>query len=150
MEVLEGRLAEHVETILCSLRGDEARAVEPPAPGDRAAGCRITSCVHVSGTWQGAVTAECGYGMAVAVAAAMFELEPDELSEDEVRDAFGEVANLLAGQFKLDLPDGCALSLPTVTKGEDYLVNVPGSKLVQRTCVRQAGECLTASVFERK
>jgi chemotaxis protein CheX len=88
--------------------------------------------------------------MAVAIAAAMFEMEPDELSEDEVRDAFGEVANLLAGQFKLDLPEGCALSLPTVTKGEDYLVNVPGSNLVQRACACQAGECMTVSVFERK
>lgn len=150
MEVLEGRLAEQVGTVLCSLRGDEVQAVETPAPGAPCTGCRITSCVHVSGTWQGAVAAECSYGMAVAIAAAMFEMEPDELSEDEVRDAFGEVANLLAGQFKLDLPEGCALSLPTVTKGEDYLVNVPGSNLVQRACARQAGECMTVSVFERK
>ena len=148
MEVLESRLLEQVETVLNSLREDEVTALDEPEYGDRETEYRITSCVHVSGNWKGAVAAECAYDMAVAIAAAMFEMEPDELSEDEVRDAFGEVANLLAGQFKNDLPEGCSLSLPTVTKGMDYLINVPGSNLTQRACARQGGQCMIVSIFE--
>lgn len=150
MEVLESRLMEHVETILYSLREDEVTLLDQPEFGTPDTEYRITSCVHISGNWQGAVAAECSYDMAVAVAAAMFEMEPEELSEDEVRDAFGEVANLLAGQFKLDLPEGCSLSLPTVTKGLDYLINVPGSNLAQQASARQDGQCMIVSIFERR
>ena len=150
MEVLEYNLLAHVETVLCSLREDQVVAMDEPGYGERETECRITSCVHISGTWQGAVAAECSYEMAVAIASAMFEMEPDEMSEDEVRDAFGEVANLLAGQFKTELPEGCSLSLPTVTKGHDYLVNVPGSNLAQRVCARQTEQSMIVSIFERR
>ena len=150
MEVLESRLLEQVETVLCSLREDAVEAVDEPRRDTHGTEHRITGCVHVSGNWDGVVSLECGYGMAVDIAAAMFEMEAEELSEDEVRDALGEVANLLAGQFKADLPEGCNLSLPTVTKGLDYLINVPGSQLAQRVCARQGGQCVIVSVFERR
>lgn len=150
MEVLEGRLLEQVETILTSFREDEITAVDDLDCKGSGTEYRITGCVHISGGWQGAICAECSYEMAVAIAAAMFEMEPEEMSEDEVRDAYGEVANLLAGQLKNDLPEGSSLSLPTVTKGQDYLINVPGSQLAQRVCIRQAGQPMVVSVFERR
>jgi chemotaxis protein CheX len=149
MQVLETRLVEQVETVLSSLREDAVNQVDMPDESTRGTEYWTTACVHISGNWQGVVSAECSYAMAVEVAAAMFMMEPDELSEDEVRDALGEVANLLAGQFKLDLPEGCALSLPTVTKGLDYLINVPGSQLSQRVGVEQGDRCMVVSVFER-
>ncbi|HPF70733.1 MAG TPA: chemotaxis protein CheX [Candidatus Krumholzibacteria bacterium] len=148
MEVLESRLTEQVDTVLASLREDPVSPLDGPDYGNRGTEYWTTACVHISGNWQGVVSAECSYAMAVDIAAAMFMMEPDELSEDEVRDALGEVANLLAGQFKIDLPEGCALSLPTVTKGLDYLINVPGSQLSQRVSVAQAGQCMVVSVFE--
>jgi chemotaxis protein CheX len=48
-----------------------------------------------------------------------------ELKEDdgEVYDAFGEVGNMVAGNFKNKVPglgDGCMLSVPTVVTGSDY------------------------------
>ena len=42
---------------------------------------------------------------------------------NDVEDAFGEIANMVAGNFKNKIPgigDGCMLSVPTVVSGSDY------------------------------
>jgi chemotaxis protein CheX len=47
----------------------------------------------------------------------------------EMCDAFGEVCNMVAGNFKNKVPglgDGCMLSVPTVITGNDY--NLHSSK----------------------
>ncbi len=52
----------------------------------------------------------------------MLGAETDKNSQ-EVRDAFGEICNMVAGNFKnkiSGLGEGCMLSVPTVVTGNDY------------------------------
>jgi chemotaxis protein CheX len=54
----------------------------------------------------------------------MLGTTPGEFSP-EVQDAFGEVGNMVAGNFKnkiSGLGDACMLSVPTVITGTDYSV----------------------------
>ena len=44
-----------------------------------------------------------------------------------VRDAVGEVANMLAGNLKALLPDGALLSVPSVVAGADYSFEIVGA-----------------------
>jgi chemotaxis protein CheX len=86
----------------------------------------VTGLVHVQGGWNGAVMLQCPRPLATALAAAMFR-GGDEPDEEEVRDALGELTNMVAGNVKALLPPPCSISLPTVALGSDYEVSVVGT-----------------------
>lgn len=87
----------------------------------------ITSCVSLAGEWQGSVLVHCNEEAAYALTAALFMLEPHEVTADEVADAIGEVANIIGGNLKGLLPEPTTLSIPAVTSGESYRVKVPNA-----------------------
>ena len=61
------------------------------------------------------------------MASRMLGVEPDKVGAD-LADALGEVANMVAGNFKnkiTGLGDGCMLSVPSVIMGQDYDVHSP-------------------------
>ena len=148
MEAIEDKLYQILDTVLSSLVDGEISVC--PDENVDSLEYRLSSHVTVTGTWEGVITTECSEAKAVELAAAMFEMEGNELAEDDVRDAIGEVANLLAGQYKCELPEGCLLSLPTVTKGTDYLVNVPGGRVVGQLSVKHKEDRVQLVVIERK
>jgi chemotaxis protein CheX len=54
-------------------------------------------------------------------------MEFDSL-DDIVKDAMGEICNMLAGSWKTKVPDlaaNCGLSVPAVITGRDYELHVP-------------------------
>jgi hypothetical protein len=53
---------------------------------------------------------------AARLASAFFGQPPDELADDDVRDALGEVANMVAGQLKSALSPESDIGLPRVTQ----------------------------------
>ena len=70
--------------------------------------------VTISGTWQGAVTLGCSSALARRAAAAMFGKAPAEADAGEIRDALGELTNMIGGNFKTLLKGDCKLSVPNV------------------------------------
>jgi len=54
---------------------------------------------------------------------------PDTFTDD-VRDAMGEIVNMVGGNLKSVLPHGVALSMPSVVQGRSYSLRVCGSNLV--------------------
>ncbi|MFT0847557.1 chemotaxis protein CheX [Actinomycetaceae bacterium L2_0104] len=62
-----------------------------------------------------AVTAERGTCLLLARALMSMELD-EEVSKDDLVDAFGEVANVVGGNIKALIPDPGALSLPRVAE----------------------------------
>jgi chemotaxis protein CheX len=111
---------------------------------------RMTACVHINGSWNGMIYCEADVAKAVELAGAMFQMDTDELAEDEVRDAFGEIANLMAGQYKNELPEGALLTLPIVTKGSDFYINVPGGHLSEMLTVTHGEYPFMVRVIERR
>jgi chemotaxis protein CheX len=110
----------------------------------------LTSCVLISGAWEGAVTVLCGKQLATRLAAQMFALEPEAVSAEEISDGLGEIANMCGGNFKALLPAPSHLSLPAVIDGGDYTLNVPGSRMVHRVGFDCGGEPLVVVVFMRE
>lgn len=92
----------------------------------------VTSCVQIVGDWEGAVTVSCSPGLATKLTCAMFQLEPDELSEDEIRDAMGEIANMIGGNVKGLAPGANTLSLPTVNEGPEDSLSIAKTKVLNR------------------
>ena len=64
--------------------------------GERAS----TTCILISGDWDGAVILQCKTDAARGFVAKMFESTPEELSAGEFDDGLGELANLVGGNFK--------------------------------------------------
>jgi len=110
------------------------RAVEPVSPDDVAeiidGAVKVTACVAITGSWDGAVEIVLPLSAAVRAAADMFGMGEDELDDELVHDAVGELANIAAGNIKGMIPDATKLGLPTVVQGTNYSVSVPGTKIV--------------------
>lgn len=72
--------------------------------------------VCLSGAWDGVVIVECPPPLATALSAAMLGMGEDEVSEMDVADTMGEIANMVGGNLKNSLPDPTLLSLPVVAQ----------------------------------
>lgn len=89
---------------------------DPTSPFD------ITAMVGLAGQLCGVLTLRCSRETAARMASKMLGTQPPAESQD-VKDAFGEVGNMIAGNFKSKISgmaDGCMLSVPTVITGTDY------------------------------
>ena len=110
---------------------------------------RLTGFVHIHGDWEGTVTVDCPMGLATQAAAAMFAMEVDELSKDEIDDALGEITNMTGGGIKSMLGGTCKLSLPTVIQAKGFTVRVRGTEEIHELCYTAAGSWLVVRVLAR-
>ncbi|HEY1265162.1 MAG TPA: chemotaxis protein CheX [Terriglobales bacterium] len=84
--------------------------------------CEFTAMVGLAGQLCGVVTMRCTAQSAILMTSRMLNVDPKE-AEKQVWDALGEIANMIAGNFKNKLTgmgSGCMLSVPTVISGGDY------------------------------
>jgi len=141
-------LLEDVEAIAAMVIGSIAGVVLEPAAGeiprDRPA---LTGCVHIDGAWNGAAIVECELPLARRIAATLFDRAEGEVSLDDVRDALGEITNMIGGNVKALLPAPSRLSLPTVVEGADYAVTVPRTKSAGVVEFRAGAEMLVIRIL---
>lgn len=92
----------------------------------------FTAAVYYAGEWQGALLIECSAEQALHWTARQIDLPNDACLADDVRDALGELTNVLAGNLKPLLPKGVGLSMPSVVEGSDYGLHLCGGNLFER------------------
>ena len=86
----------------------------------------ITAVVGFAGLLSGACVFRSGGSTALNIAGKLTGMEFFEI-DDTVKDAIGEVCNMLAGTWKSRVPDlsaNCGLSIPTVITGSNYRIHV--------------------------
>lgn len=71
--------------------------------------------ITISGAWSGIVSLEFAADTAAAVSSRMLGL--DQVTEEDVADAVGELVNMVGGNVKGLVPGPSVLSLPIVTTG---------------------------------
>ena len=89
-------------------------------------GERVTAVVGFGGLLSGACVFRSGGDSACALAAHMTGMEFTEV-DDTVKDAIGEICNMLAGSWKGKVPElaaHCGLSVPAVITGRNYNLHV--------------------------
>jgi len=97
----------------------------PLGPSDQAVLPRVadyTAMIGLAGDLCGVLSFRCGNDSAVQIACRMLGTD-DGASAECIRDALGEICNMVAGSFKVqvsDLVEQCMLSVPTVVSGKDY------------------------------
>ena len=142
-------LVELVEAVWQTTMGGEIRfccCEEPEEPYDG----HWSAAVHFTGDWNGLLVITMPNRSARSLAASMFQLSPDNVSDADMGDATGEVANILGGNVKALLPPPSALSLPSVYKGDLLAQGVipVESDFVQSLCFRVDGEQLSIRLIQ--
>jgi chemotaxis protein CheX len=85
----------------------------------------LTAMVGLAGTYNGLVSVHIPWPLAISFTSLMLGMEVTEINDD-VNDAMGEIANMVAGSFKQHLSKGGSdiqLSTPSVVNGTDYVVS---------------------------
>ncbi len=109
-----------------------------------------TGVVQITGDFEGAVTIQLGDTKARDIAAVMFAMEPEEVGDEEVSDAVGELANMTGGNVKSTICGSCQLSLPSVTSGRDYHVSLPGTAVRERIGMTCDGDLVVITMLTRQ
>ncbi len=123
-----------------SLVGEDEVLV--PLPGGPVAD-PVSSWVDVVGPWTGSVVLTTGRRTAEELTRALLqEHSPEVLEDEDVADAFGEIANVVGGNVKAALPGSSGLSLPDV--GEAPALRNPDD--LCRIELQWRGEPLSISV----
>ena len=126
MREVAQRMSETTRELFASMMG--LHAVEGPLVElpDAVARTEIVALVGLSGGSVGVVGVYSSGSLARRIAGALLDTEPEEV-DDEVRDAFGEVANIIAGNvatFLGDKGETIQLSLPTVIVGNSLVTSI--------------------------
>jgi chemotaxis protein CheX len=114
-EALENAAQEVFEMMVGTPLGVEDEATLPHVAD-------FTAMIGLAGDLCGVLSFRCGGESAALIAARMLGSD-EQASQECLRDALGEICNMVAGSFKgrlTDLADQCMLSVPTVVSGKDY------------------------------
>ncbi len=96
--------------------------LQPCAPSSVRGDDEFTALVGLAGSLCGVLSIRCANQSARLMASKMLGMPPEEVDNDSW-DALGEVANMIAGNFKGKLSgigNHCMLSVPTIIVGSDY------------------------------
>jgi len=117
-----------------------------PWPGDVPLdGHDVAAWVDVHGPWRGRASLETSSDVAAGLTRALLRLpERAAVSDDDLVDALGELANVVGGNVKALLPEQGTLGLPRVAGA---LPDDPGAHPVQRLPLGWRGRSLVLTVW---
>jgi chemotaxis protein CheX len=85
----------------------------------------VSAMVGLAGTYNGLVSIHQPVSLGKKLAGTMLDMEIEEVDQD-LFDALGEIANMVAGNIKMHLSKGGSdvrLSTPSVATGSDYFIS---------------------------
>lgn len=147
-DVLEVDLTNITQTIWAAMLGLElhpSRSGENHAPDERV----VTGVVQITGDWVGAVSLRATEVFARKAAAALFAMDEGEVTAEEVTDTIGELANVVGGNVKSTLVGELQLSLPAVTSGRDYQVEISGTEIRDEVAFECADALVIVALHQR-
>ena len=119
--------------------GDEVRPGDLPLLAGR---------IQIAGAWEGTVAMTGPRPFAAKCAAIMHGREPEELTEAEVRDGWGELANMVGGNLKALVPPVSRLGLPTVHEREVFGYEEEGSRVLNDVVFACLGQRVRLTVLQ--
>lgn len=147
MQVTDSTVHQVVAEVFSTMLGIEVT----PADACRPAGEEVwvAACIHLTGACSGSIIVEVPSAFGRQAAGAMFGSDPASLGDGEVKDAIGEVANMVAGALRLALPTPNQISLPSVAEGRLLSCRVPGSQLALEACFVAGNDQFRVSLYDR-
>ena len=129
MPIVESDIYQITESIWELMLGMPVARQHEAGPAD-ARDDSITGCIQITGAWEVTVLMECSTELARKATARMFDKAAHEVKAEDIRDAVGELTNMIGGAFKSLIPGTCFLSMPILREGNDYCVTLPSRGVV--------------------
>jgi chemotaxis protein CheX len=98
----------------------------------------ITGAVYYAGPWKGAVLVQCNRTQACDFTERLMGISQPSEFDDDVRDAVGELTNIIGGNLKPILPHGVVLSMPSVVEGYPSALRICGKNPIIRLAFSSA------------
>lgn len=80
----------------------------------------LLAAVQIAGQWTGSIVLAMSPELARESTAAMLEMSPQKVNNDDLRDVAAELINMIGGNLKSLLPGPSYLSLPSIIAGSDF------------------------------
>jgi len=93
----------------------------------------MVGCIQIVGEWCGTVLLKTSVALASTAGSRMFGLDENDVADVERQDSLAELTNMIGGNIKSIVPSPSNLSLPTITKGNDFQVRNFGSIPISET-----------------
>ena len=149
VEVNENDLTEMVEQVWMSYLDPEG--VSPLIQTyDENQSSEMHSSVSITGSWHGHVVYASSTTAARRAAAAFLAMEMDEVSEEDLSDVLGELANIVGGNVKAMLPSGAHLSLPHVMLAPESSARYPSAERITGVYGMWEGEPVSVSIWQSR
>jgi len=149
VEVNENDLAEMVEQVWESYLDPEG--ISPLIPTyDENQPSEVHSSVSITGSWTGHVVYASSTAAARRAAAAFLAMEVDEVSQEDLSDVLGELANIIGGNVKAMLPPGALLSLPQVMLAPENTTVYPNAERISGVYGLWEGEPVSVSMWQSR
>lgn len=152
LNTTEDQLTEHldrdVREIFSTMIGAEVSASSATDTVTKFNDC-VTAMVGFAGSYNGMISINTPQKLAMAFTSQMLGMDVTECAED-VHDALGEIANMIAGSFKHHfVTDGheAQLSTPSVISGEHYVVTVGSIPDTLSLVFESSGEKFLVNVY---
>ncbi|MCF6267153.1 MAG: chemotaxis protein CheX [Desulfuromusa sp.] len=118
------KIVKTTEEIFNTMIFMEVSADAPLEQGKRALGCHVSAMIGLTGGFSAMLGIHCPETVGLAISGAMLGMEIEEVDAD-VKDALGEIANMVAGGLKERFAAeniGLELAIPTAISGKSYTI----------------------------
>jgi chemotaxis protein CheX len=112
MPITEDALCQIIQETWNSTLGFQ---VERRPGSESVAAGTLTVCVKITGAWEGEVSLHCPVPLARLIATAIYQVEGERASREEMLDALSELVHIVGGNLKTLLPRPVMLSLPSIS-----------------------------------
>jgi len=111
------------ESVFQSMLGLDVQPSDAELPSTE----MITGAIYYAGAWKGATLLQCEPREAYELTARLMGVPQPSSFDDDVRDAMGEITNIIGGNMKPILPHGSGLSMPSVVQGRPSALKICGN-----------------------
>ncbi len=121
------KIVETTEEIFSTMVFMDVSAGTPLSEGKQAIGCHISAMIGLTGDFSAMLNIHCPETVGLSIAGAMLGMELKEVDAD-VKDALGEIANMVAGGLKERFATediNLELAIPTTISGKSYTIASP-------------------------
>jgi chemotaxis protein CheX len=92
----------------------------------------VTAAIYFTEPWKGAMMLECVVSLAFEFTSRLMSVPLPTTVDADVCDSMGELVNMIAGNFKALMPPETGISIPSVVRGRDYVLQMRGSKTLSQ------------------
>jgi len=107
-----------------------------------------SSCVKISGAWQGAILLECPESIVRHAAVMLFASDGEDLTQDEFEDSVKELADMFGKKMRPFLPEETKISRPSIVDDHESCKALAGMQGLSELRLSCEGRLVRVVLYE--